>query len=511
MGTALAIGALAPASRALLGGAGVSAAPAPAVTAYGVPSVPFDITAATTYPLDHSYAIYGLNRQFFPVASPDRWGVVWQSQATDGDDKGQIYVTWFGADPTSPDNTVALQQSGDVLAAAASDDAGAIYTLTIQGGDGAPDNARTTTLTRIDTDGTTTPATVDASPAGLNIVRFDALTGSAAMRVANGQIAVMIGRTMSRTGDGLNHQGGIIRVFDAATLALVKDHGQSASHSWGSMLTRNAQGQFVAVEIGDNFPRGIQLHRFDAQGRTSRVVYTFKTLHGTTATAPGGAVYPPYTQISTGGKQFYQWSNDNQTYTELGGVAETAAGYLVAFTGERLSLDNSKVGSPLNTGRDIGVVLVRKDFEVPALVADKGDMWVTDDLVLSKGTPEEAGFYNFFGQFRPQRTTGVVWLTSNPADRSRNATRLKVAPLPSGDVALLWEVWSPSAYIETFMMTVRASAGGVAVAKPATSLGTSPRLNPRDDLVVRDGKIYVVGASKANKQVLLAAIDPNAA
>ncbi len=83
----------------------------------------------------------------------------------------------------------------------------------------------------------------------------------------------------------------------------------------GTVLTRNAQGQFVAIEVGDNFPRGIQIHRFDTQSRNSRVVYTFKTLHGTTPTSPAGKTYPLYAQYSTGAKQFYQWSNDNQTYT----------------------------------------------------------------------------------------------------------------------------------------------------------------------------------------------------
>src|SRR5439155_14025831 len=137
MGTMLAVGALALVGRAMLGSATeAAAAPAPGPAVYAVPGVPFDITAATTYPLEHSYAIYGLNRQFFPVSGPDRWGVVWQSQSKDGPDKGQIYATWFGADPRSSDNTVALQQSDDPLAGAASDDTGVIFTLTIEVGNG---------------------------------------------------------------------------------------------------------------------------------------------------------------------------------------------------------------------------------------------------------------------------------------------------------------------------------------------------------------------------------------
>ena len=80
----------------------------------------------------------------------------------------------------------------------------------------------------------------------------------------------------------------------------------------------------MAVDLGDNYPRGVHLHRFpngngDATpGRIShRVVYEFKTRHGTTPTSPANVEYPPYPEISTTEQQFYKWSNDNDVYTEL--------------------------------------------------------------------------------------------------------------------------------------------------------------------------------------------------
>ena len=76
----------------------------------------------------------------------------------------------------------------------------------------------------------------------------------------------------------------------------------------------------------------------------SRVVYTFKTLHGDTPCSPAGKSYPYWEEISTPSRPFYKWSNDNGTYTELGGVIETEEGYLVAFCSEKCYLDNSTAG-----------------------------------------------------------------------------------------------------------------------------------------------------------------------
>jgi hypothetical protein len=73
------------------------------------------------------------------------------------------------------------------------------------------------------------------------------------------------------------------------------------------------------MDLGDNFPRGVHVHQFPTPGDTieGRVVYGFKTRHGTTAASPAGTVYPRYDEISTADTTFYQWSNDNDVYTEI--------------------------------------------------------------------------------------------------------------------------------------------------------------------------------------------------
>ena len=93
-------------------------------------------------------------------------------------------------------------------------------------------------------------------------------------------------------------------------------------------------GAFLGIDLGENYPRGVNLHTFDAKGLRSRVVYTFKVCHAESSRSLDGRSYPVYREASSLGKTFYQWSNDNRTYTELGGVVETDRGITVVFSGE---------------------------------------------------------------------------------------------------------------------------------------------------------------------------------
>lgn len=312
----------------------------------------------------------------------------------------------------------------------------------MQPGSGAPNTPRHATLTKAGPTGAAL-ATVALDTSnfgnGLNIAQFTGWV--ATMKHLNGKVAVMIGRIMLQSGDGLNHQGGIALVYNGTTLALEKNWGQTSGHSWESFLTSNANGQFLGIDLGDNYPRGIHLHKFTGTAKSSQVISSFKTAHGTTAQSPDGTTYPVYTAISGGGTSFYQWSNDNRTYTELGGVAQTASGYSVNFVGERSPggrlLDNSRVGGALNDPRNVGFITVIENFQS----ASGSGSQVSDDLVVTSGLAETAGFYNFGGGWTPQRNAGVVWLT-NYTTLAQNASRLKMTPRPDGNLTMLWELWT---------------------------------------------------------------------
>ncbi|WP_124085297.1 hypothetical protein [Pseudogemmobacter humi] len=113
-----------------------------------------------------------------------------------------------------------------------------------------------------------------------------------------------------------------------------KNLGQTSGHSFGNVLTVAQDGAFVGIDLGDNYPRVVNMHSFDQDGISSRLVYAVKTEHGSKQSNPAGKPFGAYPEISGNGKTFCKWSNDNRTYAELGGVIATSGGLSVIFAGE---------------------------------------------------------------------------------------------------------------------------------------------------------------------------------
>lgn len=236
------------------------------------------------------------------------------------------------------------------------------------------------------------------------------------------------------------HTGAIAVIVSGDDLSVVKNHGQTSGHSFENVVCTPIgvpNGTFVALDLGDNYPRGLHLHKFTSSKISSQVVYTFKTKHGSEAKSPAGKAYP-----KAKGKNYYQWSNDNNTYTELGGVVEGDDAYIVAFSSENNRLDNSQASENHNASRNVGVVMIRKDFEK---VNSKKEVISDDLLAVQSSYVHEGGFFNFNGGWTPQRVAGVHWLTDYK-DKNTNASRIKIVRVPGGDACLLWEQWTSNAY-----------------------------------------------------------------
>jgi hypothetical protein len=94
-------------------------------------------------------------------------------------------------------------------------------------------------------------------------------------------------------------------IFDSSTLKLVKDWGETSRHSFGNSLKLTTNKKFTGMDLGDNYPRGINFWSFTKKEKEMNVIYSFKTLHGMKARSRTGVVHPPYPEISVDGKQFY--------------------------------------------------------------------------------------------------------------------------------------------------------------------------------------------------------------
>lgn len=419
--------------------------------------------------------INATNRQFFLSENKDKGlSITWQDKTNKN-----VYITTLSPDLLTSKTVQALVPLKTNLLAVASDENSNFYMAVFT--EGTNDIL---TLCKLDQAGKLLLKKKHSSlQKDLDIFHIGDDAG--AMVYSKGTLGLFMGRTMNTSSDGLNHQGGIGVVFDATTLDIIDNTGQTCGHSFDNFLTKNQDGDFIGIDLGDNFPRGINMHRMNKDGRDSRLVYTFKTQHGTEANGYG-KIYPLYKEISSPKQNYYKWSNDNATYTRLGGVVEVSNGYMVIFTGQPdaagKSLNNSRTGDntdPMN----IGFVKVSKDF----YKYDK------KDFILSKGIVEKGGFYTFTGGWTEQMNQGVNWLTKYKDKTVESATNVKIQLLPNGNVLILWDKQG-----KTMMMSI--DADGKVVQQPL-ELGEQPVLDMRDELLLTGNKVFTV-AGKVNKLVV---------
>jgi len=444
---------------------------------------------------------YSNTRQFFLFKeNKNILSAIWQDK-----EKHDILLSRFGKNLKSETNTKLVNPSDAQLIAATNDESGNFYYLTVKSD--KKGNSDIVMLYKIDNNGhVIMQVQPETSKSGLNIFRFN--NYMADMEFLDGQLGLFIARTMHKSGDGLNHQGGIAVVFDANNLTLIKNFGQTSGHSFDNYLTYSSKGEFIGIDLGDNYPRGIHLHKFTSTQRKSKIIYTFKTQHGSSAKSPAGKTYTVYSEISGSGKKYYKWSNDNGTYTSLGALIETDDGYVVLFTGEPdpngKSINNARIGGKSQDPRNIGFIKIVKDF---GNSSGKGNV-VSDDMVLSKGITESGGFYTFGGRWSEQRNTGVNWLTNYKTKSIESAVNLKAIKLKDENILLLWEKHAingyNSQYFSTFMMKIDKNGKKLS---EQIDIGSHVRLNRRDELLRIDNEIYLVSGNKKEKKLELIVFD----
>merc|ERR1740123_511218 len=383
-------------------------------------------------PAAHS-ANYAIPKKFFPVDRSDGLeGVVCQDQSSHN-----VYMTWFSLDLLSSEK-IEIYNGRDILMAAAADGVGQLVLIMVsEVRPAAGDQPTTATAIKVSSSSGQEIArrSLDTNKQfpGLDIHEFSTSGASIAWNTNTGMLGLVLARTMTQSSDGLNHQGAIAIVIEASSLSVVRNRGQTSGHSFANSLTLSKDGSFLGMDLGDNYPRGVNVWKFDEvmAGWPNFIgmfkVYSFKTKH---ATSSAGGRYPVYTEISNSGTTYYKWSNDNNVYTELGhsGLQEVDDGILVFFAGEQPPLDNSKVGGVLNLPRNVGFVKVGYDLN--------------SRTVLSPGGTTTGGFYDFGGGWQTQTNTGINFLTSYTSVQE-TVSRLKSARLSTGKILLLWELWTP--------------------------------------------------------------------
>lgn len=367
-----------------------------------------------------------------------QFGVLWQDHASNG-----IYITWIDADLKGHETFRLKSMDDGMLAGGCTDPSGNLCYLEIQK---TPANRDAATPLKAFLHGAAAtgkplgevPVNTANAENGLNVWNYGPWRGS--MAYSNNAFGLVLPRTMYKSPDGLNHQGAIGVVFPANDPSKYKNLGQITGHEFGNMLSVGSAGEFLCIDLGDCYPRGINLTKFSGAGKASRVVFTFKTQH---ATEPRNGS-PKYDEISKDGKTYYKWSNDNNTYTELGGVIEGRVSDSVIFSTDRSTegkvLDNSRAFSKCDDPRDLAMVRIVKNFDQV-----RSDNEVSDALLAGGAPPgstsETGGFFNFAGNWTKQREAGVIWLTHHKTGEAAHAPHQ--VRMPDGTILILWEKTGP--------------------------------------------------------------------
>lgn len=386
-------------------------------------------------------------------------GVVWQ----DKEDK-TIYVTWFDDDLKGSETLKLLTTDVEHLEAAAGKD-GMIIFLTI-GTEGKTKStgARTTMYKYNGNTGAQLVSKVhDSSKEGWNIWKHFAAAGSMVWNKDANTVGFTISRTMTTAGDGHNHQGTVFVIVDTDDLTVVKYWGQTASHSFGNTVTLGSGGEFLGLDMGDMYPRGILFSRFTPDKKENVKVYSMKRKHGVN---PKDGI-DEYTAISGNGKTYYKYSgNDNGVYTEIAhSIIEVSDGFMIFFSAEKMPLDNSKIGSNLNAPRNAGFVKVSKDLEI-----------------ISSGETEKGGYYTGSGEWREEINEGLNWLTEYDSMET-NVSRIKAISLEDNTILVYWEIWTGTEFLYNELMIVDSDGK---VVKPKWRVDFPMRLSIQDELFLTE-------------------------
>ncbi|MCL2549038.1 MAG: S-layer homology domain-containing protein [Symbiobacteriaceae bacterium] len=287
---------------------------------------------------------------------------------------------------------------------------------------------------------------------------------NSAMIISGNVLAVHFSRTMFKSGDGLNHQSSTVLYVDIDQMTPVSLPIPYTSHSFAQAAVTTSDGGFLFADRGDGYPRGFKITTVSWMGEHGITPFHFRELN-------------PY----------------QQTNSSLAGIAETASGYLLAGTSERV-LSNVTISSTVGGPQDLFIQLIDKEFFIKEqrqdTIVSKGETRRTEGIQNTTGLNYEGGSSSFLAADTVDY--GVVWLTAYPAKQHAYNPVLVVQ---DDGFILLWErheqqEYSHYAYQDTWYMVLSSDC---LVIKPATKIAGNPRTESVNSISYSGGKVYWLG------------------
>lgn len=297
--------------------------------------------------------------------------------------------------------------------------------------------------------------------------------GNCSVAISDGVLACHHARQMIN-----GHQSNMVHYVDISTMEKLEIVPSYTSHSMDQQIIATKDGGFLLADHGDGAPeRAFMINKVESKDSDwdTNGVAAFHFREG--ANRPNGY---------------------NETYAQLGGIAELPNAYVLVGASERtLSLDTSQTGGIFcgySESRDLFIQYLKKDFknyvkeeswDSSGYVILKEGFAVTGETRTAEGTkPTNAET----ALYLPANTEdyGVIWLTNYKDDEM--AYNPKAVTTETGEVIILWQkvLFDTREVLDTYYMILDRYG---AVLREPTSLGVVP-LSTNEPAVYLDGSVY---------------------
>lgn len=258
--------------------------------------------------------------------------------------------------------------------------------------------------------------------------------GTCRMEISGNLLSVYFGRRMFRSSDNLNHQASYGILFNLNNLQTIDITMPSAGHSFNQDILPISNG-FIFVDRGDVTPRSFMFSFVNTYGCNSHNSFSFK--QGTT----------------------YQ-----NTFSELGGIAEAEDGFIFVGTYEKSSISLNTY----NDSRNIFVLTMSSSLE-------------------NISTP--------------------IWLTDYSDTQSETVISPKIARIAEDRYVLMWTLYSPDGTKDNRVLYSIIDSSGEIVMPAKELLGVE--LNLYDPIRFNATSGLIQWATESgNNSIVLYSFDP---
>ncbi|HHU73282.1 MAG TPA: hypothetical protein GXZ28_01460 [Clostridiales bacterium] len=266
------------------------------------------------------------------------------------------------------------------------------------------------------------------------------------------------------------HQSNHVIFVNTTTMTKLNYAGCYTSHSFDQRVIVTSDRNYLFADHGDAFDRGFKLSKVINGSTNIRNTREYVSFH-----------------FREGSNRDYGY---NETYAQLGGIAELSTGYVLAAASEKtLSLEPASTSRSYcghSEARNLFIQIIHKNF--PNLNRDNTQILKTDVRTTTGKAPSDALTPLYLSGY--EKDYGVLWLTDYSDEYC--VVNPKLIATDDDRIILMWEKfkyagdYQSEKYVDTYYMILSSDGSILQEAIPLHGI----RLTAHETPVYRDQKVY---------------------